>query len=45
MTFNTASDPQSREMLTDGTPIPEEFTRPEIADILREAANTDKRPD
>ncbi|MFC2094809.1 sulfate adenylyltransferase [Candidatus Bipolaricaulota bacterium] len=34
-----------REMLTDGTSIPEEFTRPEIADILREAANTDKRQD
>ena len=29
-------------MLTDGTPIPEEYTRPVIADILREAANTDR---
>jgi len=26
------------EMLIDSTPIPEEFTRPEVADILREAA-------
>jgi sulfate adenylyltransferase len=30
-----------REMLLDGTPIPEEFTRPVIADILRQAAKTD----
>jgi len=30
-----------REMLIDGTPIPEEFTRPIIADLLREAANAD----
>ena len=34
-----------REMLTDGTPIPEEFTRSEIADILREAANADDAED
>ncbi len=30
-----------REMLIDGTPIPEEFTRPAIADILREAASAE----
>ena len=28
-----------REMLIDGTPIPEEFTRPPVAEILREAAD------
>ena len=31
-----------REMLIDSTPIPEEFTRPEVADILREATRTEK---
>jgi ATP sulfurylase/adenylyl-sulfate kinase len=31
-----------REMLLDGTPIPEEFTRPVVADILREATHAEK---
>ena len=30
-----------REMLVDGTPIPEEFTRPAVAEILRDAAQAD----
>jgi len=30
-----------REMLADGTPIPEEFTRPPVADILHEAYRED----
>jgi len=30
-----------RQMLADGTPIPEEFSRPPIADILREAFEQD----
>lgn len=34
-----------REMLIAGTPIPEEFTRPVIADILREAVNADEAKD
>jgi sulfate adenylyltransferase len=31
-----------REMLIDSTPIPEEFTRPVIADILRDATRAEK---
>ena len=39
------SGTKMREMLINGTPIPEEFTRPVIADILKKAADEDEAKD